>query len=123
MSEFTHRFLTNYTPGAYLFRQGETAEHIYYVIAGEVLIFKQNGDSDLQLAQIRPGQICGELALLSGARRPFSAKAMTETQVIRLSAVEMKGLIEADSTMILRIMQAMARRIDQLSKKLNIELS
>jgi CRP/FNR family transcriptional regulator, cyclic AMP receptor protein len=71
-----------YPPGSFLFHQGEPAAHVYIVTAGEVAIVSPaRGGSEQVHRIIGPGQLFGELALLSDGRRTAGARATSSSTV------------------------------------------
>jgi CRP/FNR family transcriptional regulator, cyclic AMP receptor protein len=71
-----------YPGGSFLFHQGEPAGHIYIVTDGEVAIVSPaRGGSEQVHRIIGPGQLFGELALLSGGRRTAGARATRPSTV------------------------------------------
>jgi len=71
-----------YPQGSFLFHQGEPAGHVYIVTAGEVAIVSPaRGGSEQVHRIIGPGQLFGELALLSGGRRTAGARATSASTV------------------------------------------
>jgi len=71
-----------YPQSSFLFHQGEPAAHVYIVTAGEVAIVSPaRGGSEQVHRIIGPGQLFGELALLSGGRRTAGARATSASTV------------------------------------------
>lgn len=71
-----------YPSGSFLFHQGEPAGHIYIVTDGEVAIVSPaRGGSEQVHRIIGPGQLFGELALLSSGRRTAGARATRPSTV------------------------------------------
>jgi len=72
----------SYPPGSFLCHQGEPAAHVYIVTAGEVAIVSPaRGGSEQVHRIIGPGQLFGELALLSSGRRTAGARATSPSTV------------------------------------------
>jgi CRP/FNR family transcriptional regulator, cyclic AMP receptor protein len=70
----------DYPPGSYLMRQGEPANFVLVLTAGEVAIVSPVRDGAEQVHSIvRAGQLIGELALLTDGRRTASARATSPT--------------------------------------------
>src|SRR4029450_5917801 len=61
----------DYPVGSFLMRQGEPADHVLVLTAGEAAIVSPvRGGGELVHTIIRAGQLIGELALLNDGRRP-----------------------------------------------------
>lgn len=73
---------TSYPSGSFVCHQGEPAGHVYVVTAGEVAIVSPaRGGSEQVHRIIGPGQLFGELALLSDGRRTAGARATRQSTV------------------------------------------
>jgi CRP/FNR family transcriptional regulator, cyclic AMP receptor protein len=71
-----------YPSGSFLFHQGEPSGHVYIVTHGEVAIVSPaRGGSEQVHRIIGPGQLFGELALLSSGRRTAGARATRPSTV------------------------------------------
>jgi CRP-like cAMP-binding protein len=70
----------DYPVGSFLMRQGEPADHVLVLTAGEVAIVSPvRGGGELVHTIIRAGQLIGELALLNDGRRTAGARATSPT--------------------------------------------
>ena len=71
--------------GEYLFKEGQESDACYVVKSGKVAIVKDKGNSEIELAQLGPGQMFGEMAFFDNQPRSAGAKAVTpEATVIAL---------------------------------------
>jgi NTE family protein len=74
--------------GAPLFRQGEAADAVYVVASGCLGVFRHededSADEPLLMAEIPPGNIVGEMSLLSHGQRTRSVAALRDSEVWRL---------------------------------------
>lgn len=70
--------------GQYLFREGDPSDACYVVKSGQVAITKAKGNSEIELAVLRTGQMFGEMAFFDNKPRSASAKAKTDAVVVTL---------------------------------------
>lgn len=66
-------------PDEHLFRQGENDGHAFYIIEGNAVLERRDGDQIRVIRQCRPGDFLGGLALLGKVNRLFSLKATDRT--------------------------------------------
>src|SRR5438105_158224 len=60
-----HGSLLTVAPGATIFREGDAADRLYVVTAGQVRVFRTDaGGNEVDLATVEAGGFFGELALL-----------------------------------------------------------
>lgn len=74
-----------FTPGEFIFFEGDLDKDFYIIEKGQVEIFTKDAQGKkVVLAQLGPGSVFGEMALLLNEPRSATAQAvvMTEVQVI-----------------------------------------
>src|SRR5262245_61207003 len=66
-----------YSAGEVVFRQGEAGERLYIIKSGVIEIVANQKDSGetLPVAYLGPGEVMGELALLTGSPRSATVRA------------------------------------------------
>jgi CRP-like cAMP-binding protein len=86
---------TTYHRGQYLFHMGDKADRLYFLQKGavKVSVFSPSGDERI-LEVFRPGDIFGELFLMTGARRMYTAQAITNVQVYTATGTAFRALMK-----------------------------
>jgi len=73
--------------GDYLFRQGDASDGAYVLASGALRVSVKTGSgAERPIARIRQGEILGELALITEARRSASISALRDCELFRLPA-------------------------------------
>jgi NTE family protein/lysophospholipid hydrolase len=94
--------------GDLLFQQGEIGECLYVVVNGRLRVLRESPTaSDLVLGEIGYGETVGEMALLTGARRSATVRAVRDTELLRLSEESFNRLLSTHPQMTMML----ARRI------------
>ena len=76
-----------------LFEQGDTAENIYVVLAGEVLVsFKPDDAPSITVARVHPGSIVGWSAAIGSRHYTSGAVCTTYTQLLRVRGDDLRKL-------------------------------
>ena len=57
--------------GELLVKPGESAEHFFVLLEGEITVSKKHGDQEIVVARYRPGAFFGEVPLLLGTSPTF----------------------------------------------------
>jgi CRP-like cAMP-binding protein len=70
--------------GDVLFREGDASDAMYVIKSGKIAIMKVKGSSEIQLAELGPGDMLGEMAFFDNKPRSAGAKAATNAEVIEL---------------------------------------
>jgi CRP-like cAMP-binding protein len=105
----------SYLKDEIIFDQGEEGQALYVVLSGRVLICRQGDPVAGRIAEIPPGALFGELALLDGAPRTAQARAAEDCQLAALSRSDFNGLVETHGAIASKIALQLAR---DLGKKL-----
>ncbi len=71
--------------GAPVFNEGDFGDAMYIVKSGTLEIFKKDLLGDVRIAEIRPGGLVGEMALVDGKPRSANVKAADEARLLSLS--------------------------------------
>jgi len=78
---------------AVLFEQGDFADHLYAIVAGEVVInFKPDDGPAIIVARVQPGSIVGWSAALGSRRYTSTAVCTTCTRLLRVRGDDLRRL-------------------------------
>ena len=98
--------ITDYPDGASIFREGEAADGVCLVMAGEVEIFKEAERRERVLGRFRAGEYLGEVAVLDGYGRSTSARATGEVTLAVIPRAPLLAALEREPlALTLRIFQ------------------
>src|SRR6267378_1903055 len=77
----------NYAAGTTIFNEHDLGDGLYVVETGSVRIWVMDEDvNEVTLAELKPGDFFGELAVLDRGERSSSATALTDTHLHKLSS-------------------------------------
>ncbi len=79
--DFQLRFLT---PGDVLLREGEPAEHVYFVKKGQLHAYRSIDGKPVELGKIEDGEFVGEMAYINGEPRSANVAALAPTELIEV---------------------------------------
>lgn len=99
----------HYLKGEVIFDQGDEGQALYAVLSGRVVIYKRTEQNVELIAEVRPGSVFGELALLGGAPRVAQARAAEDCLLAALSRADFERLIETHGAIASRIAVQLAR--------------
>jgi CRP-like cAMP-binding protein len=87
----------SFSPGETIIQQGTPGDYYYVVTEGrvQVVLRDRDGTSEEELAQLGVGKAFGEEALVSGAPRNASVRALTRCTLMRLSSTAFLRLLRA----------------------------
>ena len=99
--------------GDVLMRQGEAGDAAYVVIRGEFEVQKQAGPSVIKIDVRNPGDVVGEMALLSRATRTATVIAKTDGEALRISPEAFDELLISSSTAARAVLRWVMARLNQ----------
>jgi CRP-like cAMP-binding protein len=100
----------DFTAGEPIVRQGEAGDTVYVVHEGEVGVRVQVDGSIAEVATLRPGQIFGEMALLTGEPRSASCTARTEVSCYVIDRAVFEALLAQHPDIAERLAAMLAAR-------------
>jgi len=99
--------------GEILLRQGETGDAAYVVIRGEFEVQKQAGQSLIRIDVRRPGDVLGEMALLSRIPRNATVISKTDSEVLRIPQDAFEKLLLSSTTAAMTVLHWVMARLAQ----------
>ncbi|MBV2169949.1 MAG: cyclic nucleotide-binding domain-containing protein [Bdellovibrio sp.] len=81
ISGYRLRFLT---ANELLMRAGEKANSVFLVKRGLLKAYKQEGEMEVLLGEIKPGEFVGEMAYINGETRSANVMSLTECELIEI---------------------------------------
>ena len=80
--------------GEFVFHKGDPSEWLFTLLSGSVAIHDGFGAESPQVATLDPGRIFGERGLVRKTARLFSARAVADCSLMKLSAPEFRAVLE-----------------------------
>jgi signal transduction histidine kinase len=99
--------------GDILIRQGEPGDSAYVVIKGDFEVQKQTGQSLIKIDVRNPGDVVGEMALLSRAPRNATLIAKTDGEVLRIPQEAFERLLQSSTTAAMAVLHWVISRLTQ----------
>ena len=99
--------------GEALMKQGEPGNTAYVVIAGGFEIQKQSGPSVIKIDVRNPGEIIGEMALLSNAPRSATVVAVADSETLCISQEAFENLLSTSPSATMAVLHWVMARLSQ----------
>ena len=96
----------------YIFFEGDPAEWLVFVVEGRVKMIKHSESGrETILATFGPGQIVGEVGVLTGDVYPATAQALEASVTANLRRAEYVDLVRADPDLAWALIEELGRRL------------
>ena len=100
--------------GAVLTRQGASGGLAFVIASGSAEVVR----GGRRLARLGPGDVVGELSLIDGEPRSATVRALTDMEVLEVSAEDLRRLLRKVPTVVRKLLEALSERLrsaDRLS--------
>src|SRR4051812_9425069 len=113
----------DYAPQQVIVREGGPGDAAFLVVSGLVAVRHKDPDSGVEfvLAELGPGQMFGEMALITGKPRTASVVALEQTGCAVLERSDFERALQAHPAMALALARVMAERLEAANRNAGIE--
>ena len=107
-------------PGAVIFRQGDQGDRLYLVKSGvlEVVAQPSDGSEPMPVAYLGPGEVLGELALLTGSPRTATLRSPEHAELFSLEKAVFHELMSTLPTLPRNMCLVLAKRLEATTLKI-----
>ncbi len=107
-----------YEAGQVVFREGDEGDTCFVVRTGAVKITREHGGRTIALAELRTGDMFGELSMFGGEVRSATAQALEATAAVAFLAGDIRRLLAGNPEIALKMLEAMAHRVRATNQRL-----
>ncbi len=105
------------SPGEEIVTEGAEGDSCYFVLSGEVGVYKNAGGSERYVATLGENQLFGQIALVDAGPRSATCRAMSAVHLLRLSNEDFEMLFNSGSHFAFRFQALIAHTaVEQLRK-------
>lgn len=117
--DFFKKFGKRFPPEAYLCKEGDPGQTMFFINKGKVAIIKNTPAGEKVLATLKDGDFFGEMALM-GAQdlRAASVKTVTEVAVLELNKVAFEALVRRSPEIAIKVISSLTQRVRDSNGKL-----
>jgi CRP/FNR family cyclic AMP-dependent transcriptional regulator len=102
-----------------VFHEGDPGDACYIVRTGSCRVTREHPDGRaITLANLGPGAIFGELAMLDGESRSASVEATEDTELMAIPASDMRAQIREHPEMAEKLVVALTRRLREANERI-----
>ncbi|HET8673387.1 MAG TPA: Crp/Fnr family transcriptional regulator [Thermoleophilaceae bacterium] len=109
-----------WSTGEVIFREGDAGDTCYVVQTGCVRVTRNHSDGrTITLAELRGGDLFGELAMFDSERRSATVEAAEDTTAIALLASDMRRLLIKHPEISIKLLSALAERLKEANERIS----
>jgi len=105
-----------------IIKKGDVSDSLYLVVSGEVRARIRVGGHDTSLGTMEPGELFGEVAMLSQTARSADVVADSPARLLRLTSANFQELMTNDADLAVRMLFNMSRQLATRLAQRNQEL-
>src|SRR5438552_4029730 len=123
-AEFEQRMQRcDFVPQSVIVREGGAGDAAYVVLSGLVAVRRKDPDSGMEflLAELGPGQMFGEMALLTKKPRTASVIALEPTTCAMLSRADFERVMREHPVVALAVASAFAERLERANQHAGVD--
>jgi CRP/FNR family transcriptional regulator, cyclic AMP receptor protein len=110
----------SWSAGEVIFREGDAGDTCYVIQSGSVRVIRNHSDGrTITLAELKQGDLFGELAMFDTEHRSATIEAAEDTAAVALLAVDMRRLLSRHPDMALKLLAAFADRLRQANERIS----
>jgi type IV pilus assembly protein PilB len=112
-----------FTPQQTIVREGGPGDAAFLIVSGLVAVRHKDSDSGVEflLAELGPGQMFGEMALITGSPRTASVVAIEQTSCAVLERAEFERALLEHPGIALALARVMAERLEKANRNAGID--
>jgi CRP/FNR family transcriptional regulator len=101
-----------------VFHEGDQGDACYIVRSGSCRVTREHPDGRaLTLANLGPGDLFGELAMLDGGERSASVETLTDAELLALPAGDVRSLLRRHPEITVKLVVALTRRLRDTNER------
>lgn len=111
-----------FDPGSALIREGDLSDSMFVIVSGNVTVSVHDMENSRAVATLGPGQLAGEMALMTGAPRTATVAAETPVVALEIERPAVESLLSANPTLWIGLAAMLAKRQQELDALYGPEL-
>jgi CRP/FNR family cyclic AMP-dependent transcriptional regulator len=109
----------SYESGEAVFREGDSGDTCYVVREGSVRVTRRHSDGRvITLAELRAGQIFGELAMFGGEMRSASVEALERTKALAILSGDLRRIMLGHPEIAVKMLEGLADRLRAANERI-----
>ncbi|MDG0818097.1 cyclic nucleotide-binding domain-containing protein [Bdellovibrio svalbardensis] len=108
------RFLNT---GDILLREGAKGDYVYLVKTGSLRAYKNDGEKEIELGLIQPGEFVGEMAYINGEARSATVSCLTPCELIEMPIGNLDVVLFSKPAWSKALMKTLSKRLKKSNEE------
>jgi CRP-like cAMP-binding protein len=117
-NDIINQFGRSYTPGEYIFKEGDIGEEMFIIHSGTIRITKKTDEGEKTLVSLTEGDFFGEMAVIDNGPRSASAIAVDDAVCIVLNEELFEQQMQRNAKIVKKILKNMSARLRAMNDQL-----
>lgn len=105
-----------YTSGERIASQGEIGDEVYIIVKGEVAVLVKEGEEgEREIARRRPGDVVGEMSVISQQPRMASLVAVGDVRTLTIEHKQFESILRERPETRLVVLRVLSTRLKEIS--------
>ena len=117
-NDIINQFGRSYTPGEYIFKEGDIGEEMFIIHSGTIRITKKTDEGEKTLVSLTAGDFFGEMAVIDNGPRSASAIAVDDAVCIVLNEELFEQQMQRNAKIVKKILKNMSARLRAMNEQL-----
>jgi response regulator RpfG family c-di-GMP phosphodiesterase len=111
-----------YEAGMTIFEEGETGDKMFILTNGEASVVKEMGWGTRELRRMGPGEVFGEMALITQANRTATVRTLARTECLQLHQQDFQDLMNRDPHFAQCVARSQVKRLQDSDERTTKDL-
>jgi response regulator RpfG family c-di-GMP phosphodiesterase len=111
-----------YEAGVAIFKEGETGDKMFIITSGEAAVVKEMGWGKRELRRMGTGEVFGEMALITHAKRTATIRTLTPTECLQLHQQDFQDLMNRDPHFAQCVARSQTKRLQDSDERTTQDL-
>lgn len=111
-------FMVRYGAGERVFTEGDLGTTMYIVQSGKIRLFRMIEGAKRVSGAMEKGDFFGEMSILEGLPRTFSAEAVDDSELIEINSMTFDKMIKANIEIAIRMLRKLSIRLREAERRL-----
>jgi CRP-like cAMP-binding protein len=107
--------------GSFIIQEGDDGNHLFVIKSGSVEVYTSLKDERIDLAKLGPGEIFGEISILTGSPTTANVVAKTRTELVKFSRGEVVQVAEKHPQVAHLLSETKEHRVHETVQRIQTE--